>query len=520
MPLPLARSRPVRRGLLATAVALAIGVVTISPAAAAPVDIQDGVEEFTAAYPTAGIAVALVVDGEISVASDGTDSDGAPITEHTPFRIASLSKSFTAAAVMLAVEDGLIDLDAPVATYLPLDMADPRSDDVTVRMLLSHTSGITADVYSDPQLPPPSSASDIAAALADRTLASTPGTRSVYSNANYALAAGVVEAATSTTFVDFLRRELLDPLGMSETVSLTYCNDPAPGLGIGHATLPWGTIAMADPPCYFVGSGGVVSTTADLVRWLDFQMSGGLTAGGQRLLSDASIEQMRTIQQGADDVGLGWYLASSDGPDGGAIVYHRGNLTTWSGAMAYGLAPNGSPTGVAAVVLSNSPSDPVELATLLVDEAQGATPAVAFSYPMMWVHTGFLVAAAAVLALGVLGVARAGRWSRRNGTARSRSTRLAWLVVTSLLGVAFLPVTIRLIFGPYSDLLYAIYLPTMFPTGGLFTALLILAPLGVLAARLLAPRRLEPAAPSRTEVVGEHRGRGVRTSTAIPELGG
>ena len=90
-----------------------------------------------------GATVAVVKDGEVVLETGlGHDSDGRPLDEHSRLRLGSVSKSFTAFAVLQLVDEGSVDLDEPVATYLPdLDMSDERASRITVRQLLSHRRG-------------------------------------------------------------------------------------------------------------------------------------------------------------------------------------------------------------------------------------------------------------------------------------------------------------------------------------------------------------------------------------------
>lgn len=131
----------------------------------------------------------------------GHDSRGNPMTDTTPVPIASLSKSFTALAVMQLVDDGRVDLDVPVVRYLPeFMMADPRSTRITVRQLLDHTSGMADASFPEKSLPAPSSLQESVASLREASLSADPGTKFQYHNPNYWVAARLVEVVSGERF--------------------------------------------------------------------------------------------------------------------------------------------------------------------------------------------------------------------------------------------------------------------------------------------------------------------------------
>src|SRR4051794_5148640 len=151
------------------------------------------------------------------------------------FRVASLSKSFTALAVMQLVDAGLLHLDDPVREHLPgFEMADPRVDQVTVRELLDHTSGITDSVVPDLSRAQPSSPAEATTSMRSAHLASIPGTSYSYANPNYQVAARLVEVVSGEPFGRYLRRHIFEPAQMSATTSTVTDDQPVPGLAEGH----------------------------------------------------------------------------------------------------------------------------------------------------------------------------------------------------------------------------------------------------------------------------------------------
>ena len=151
-------------------------------------------------YP--GVAIAITKgDQVVQVGGYGHDSSGAAVTATTPMPVASVSKSFTALAVMQLVEAGKVALDAPVRQYLPdFRIADPRGARITVRQLLNQTSGISDGTLPEKSLPQPDSLAAAVVRARAATLAAEPGTKHVYTNTNYHLAARLVEVVAGEPF--------------------------------------------------------------------------------------------------------------------------------------------------------------------------------------------------------------------------------------------------------------------------------------------------------------------------------
>jgi CubicO group peptidase (beta-lactamase class C family) len=139
-----------------------------------------GVAAHLAAAERSGPGTAIVVtpgDSVVRVAATGEDGRGAPITADTPMRVASLSKTFTAAAVLALVDAGTVDLDRPIARYLPeFRMADPRASAIAVRQLLNQTSGLSDRTIDIDAAQRAADLTAYVAALASSRLAAAPGT--------------------------------------------------------------------------------------------------------------------------------------------------------------------------------------------------------------------------------------------------------------------------------------------------------------------------------------------------------
>ena len=159
-------------------------------------DARTAVEEYATAFAVPGmVAVVVDRDGAVTTVPHGATSDGRTVTVDTRFRIASMSKAMTAVAVQQLAEAGRLRLDQPVAELLPgFAVDDPRGATITVRQLLSHTSGLSAADVDEFALPPPPSSAAVVARLRTARLTASPGTRYEYLNVHYDLAAQIGRA--------------------------------------------------------------------------------------------------------------------------------------------------------------------------------------------------------------------------------------------------------------------------------------------------------------------------------------
>ncbi|CAL9460727.1 D-aminopeptidase [Actinosynnema sp. ALI-1.44] len=401
------------RGLFVVVVGLMLGAVPGGPALAgerldtAAVDRFVGEFARKAAYP--GVAVAITKgDQVLHVAGYGEDSSGAPVTAATPMPVASVSKSFTALAVMRLVEAGRVGLDAPVRAYLPdFRVADPRGEKITVRQLLTHTSGITDGTLAEKSLPQPGSLAEAVVRAGQATLATEPGTRYAYTNTNYHLAARLVEVVSGEPFADHLRRHVLDPIGMRATSHVTLTPRDLPStVAKGHVYAFGASVPTAEPERFVAGSDGLVSTAEDMAKWLVVHNSGGRTASGGRVLSEQGIATTRRAD-GDSTYAMGW-----DTGDGGR-VRHGGIWFTYAAGQV--LLPSGHGIAVlvnTGVALTHEGTTALEdgLATLVT----GGTPDAGGGTRLI---VDLVLAALTLvsLALGVRNLRRVGRWARRFG---------------------------------------------------------------------------------------------------------
>ncbi|MET9212298.1 MULTISPECIES: serine hydrolase domain-containing protein [unclassified Nocardia] len=353
-----------------------------------------------------GLSAVITRNGEIvHAAGYGRDSTGAAITARTPMRIASLTKAFTATAVMMLVEDGVIGLDRPVAEQLPgFHTADPRSDRITVRQLLNQTSGFadrTVDIRATESA---DSLERYTATLRTARLAAEPGARWAYTNVNYNLAARLVEVASGSDFGEFLRQRIFDPLGMPDSALGDATITPTAGFNslFGHWTARAELRGFLDDS----GSGGVVTSAADMGRWLIAQ-----SGDGPPLVGADSLALMHAPTP-ARDYGMGWGL---DTEHGAPLLTHSGNLFTYTSAAALDPA-----TGYGFAVLANSAAlhdNAYAILTGLVALGRGEPPAPLVDARLR-IEAALAAVMAGVLGLGVAGVLRSRRWAERRGGSR------------------------------------------------------------------------------------------------------
>ena len=405
---------------------------TVGPAAATEggADVQRWMAQ-ARAQGMPGMAV-VVTKGAQVLAADGVGTvDGRPINADTPFRIESLSKSFTATAVLQLVEEEKVDLDAPVTQYLTeLRMADGRADEITVRQVLNQSSGLTdGSLGFDQYAKGPRTAEEAVDLVRHSTLAYDPGTEWSYSNPNYWIAARLVEVLTGETFSGYLDRHIFQPLGMSATENHDFYERE---MGVqGHTFVFGEAVAVSPPSAYVSGAGGSVSTAADISRWLRFQH--GFRVSGQHgaVLGRQLLEEMHRRQAPQDGLyALGWY----SGPPADGGVPRTSHSGVGAGVGAYqGLFPDG--VAVAVLQASSSP-DPYRSADRLQVWAAGGPLTNPPAAPPPWRDIAAALIAAVVIGFAVRGIIRSRRWSLRG--------RRRWRIVR-LLGVALLVTALVLV---------------------------------------------------------------------------
>ncbi|WP_308401258.1 serine hydrolase domain-containing protein [Streptomyces sp. AC512_CC834] len=278
---------------------------------------------------------------------------GRPVTADMRHRVGSITKTFTAAAVLQQVERGRIDLDAPIGRYLPGLVPGARGDAITVRMLINHTSGLAEylpHAYSSLKAFPaladtgPQSLDDhrftrfhptelIELGVTAPAVGTPGGTPGVYSNTNYLLLGELLKQVTGTTAERYITRNVIERAGLQDTELPT-----GPYVGGPHSRVYEAWFGMIDPPrdysvydMSWVGpAASLISTVADLNRFFGMLLAG-------EIVSPSSLAQMqRTVpvvsQEGRTiDYGLG--LHPVEAPGRGTFWGHGG--TAWgAGTLA------------------------------------------------------------------------------------------------------------------------------------------------------------------------------------------
>jgi CubicO group peptidase (beta-lactamase class C family) len=211
-----------------------------------------------------GVAVAITKgDQVIAVEGYGRDSAGEPITGTTKMAIASVSKSFTALAVRQLADAGKIDLDRPVF--------DSR---VTPRQLLGHTSGISDRTLPEKSLAQPNTPAEALDRAREVLREAVPDGRFRYTNTNYHLAARLVELASGENFNAYLKKHVFEPLGMRDTAAIDVTpRDLPPDFRKGYGYAYGFSVPLTEPHRFVTGSDGVITTAADMAKWLAEQPS-------------------------------------------------------------------------------------------------------------------------------------------------------------------------------------------------------------------------------------------------------
>ena len=343
----------------------------LPPGAAATAD--DLVRAYQHGEGQPGIAYGIVAGG--TLAHEGGVGEcwlgGPPPGADTVFRIASMTKSFTASAVLALRDAGLLRLDDPVTDFVPelrsWSGVTADSPPVSLRHLLTMTAGLpTDDPWGDRQQGTP--LPEFAAILARGVRAAwAPGTRFEYSNLGYALLGRVISAAAGADYPDFVRARLLGPLGMSRTGYEAAEFDPD-GLARGYTRGADGwTELTPDPLGAFAPMGGVFSSVRDLAGWVDgFAAAfppGGPRAGDAHPLAAASRREMQqpavTLPEtqpkfpgdrcAGSQHGYGFGLFTEETSAWGRLVYHSGGYPGFGSHMRW--HPE---TGLGVIVLANS----------------------------------------------------------------------------------------------------------------------------------------------------------------------
>jgi CubicO group peptidase (beta-lactamase class C family) len=451
------------------------------------------------------------------------DPSGREVTPQTPFLIASVTKSITALAVMQLVEEGKVELDAPVQSYLPwFRVADPEaSAKITVRQLLNHTSGLPSLTGGEYEMVLNTDLGEGALEQRVRALRTTrliapPGEVFQYSNAGYATLALVLQAASGESYEHYLQQHIYDPLQMDNSF---VSKQEAQRHGMATGYRYWFGIPRPFEWSYSnaeFGGGFTISSAQDLTHFLIAQLNGG-RYGGTQVLSPQGIAELhrpaaRTQWGGpassADEsYGLGWFVKETDGVQ---IVEHSGVAPNFHADLV--LVPEGE-WGIVLLMNGQNSLRPERINAI----ASGVTallvgkepPPVAQNFNSRYLALlRYVLAVDAILLIGALwSVLTLRRWRAQPERRPRGLLRVAWHVVMplvpyllwALVSLVVVPLFVRsplqgLVFE-MPDFGYTLILSGAFALGwGILRTVLV-----ILALRKRgAPK--EPGAPNKTEV--------------------
>lgn len=310
--------------LIAVFTVLITAVLTLNTMVFAEEAKKDDYDKIIESYGPVGASLALIHNGKIEEVRNYGYADLAqkkPVTNDTAFKIASISKSVTAYAVMQLVEEGKLNLDTPVDNYLTRWHLPPSQFDnskVTLRTLMSHTSGVSdssEEGYTEP-LP------DIATALTQRNihLLREPGTTFEYSgNAGFGICQLVIEEVTGQKYEDYMTKYVFQKLGMSNT---SFANSGA------NLASHYGANNKAEPtePIVMNAADGITTTSTDLAK-----LAIAMMAYKNDTNSEMFQLQKNTESQGGYGLGINIRTLS----DGRTTYDHKGVLTGWQVHMVF-----------------------------------------------------------------------------------------------------------------------------------------------------------------------------------------
>jgi CubicO group peptidase (beta-lactamase class C family) len=319
---------------------IAVFIFTVTPICRAqdtvPADIRAAIDraatEILTKTGAPSASIAVVTDGQIAYErAYGTANleTTTPATPQMRYSIGSISKQFTAAAILLLAEEGKLSLDDKVARWLP---ELTRAKDVSIRQLLSMTSGYQdfwPQDYVMPMMLKDTTAREILDGWARKPLDFEPGTQWQYSNTNYVIAGVITERVAGMPLLDFLRKRVFGPLQMNSVV-----DTDAAGLGPGDP-MRYRQYALAPPrPApkegkgWMFAAGELAMTARDLARW-------DISLIEQSILRPESYRTLETEVQISSGVGTGYGLGVSVAMSGGRrTISHGGEVSGFTASNA------------------------------------------------------------------------------------------------------------------------------------------------------------------------------------------
>ena len=288
------------------------------------VTLSNFVEATAAKFKIPGVAVGIWADGKENYVCHGVTSveNPLPVDQNTLYLLGSVTKTYTATALMRLVTEGQVELDAPVRRDVPeLRLADEQAAaEITVLNLLNHTSGLDWRVNIDSGEGDDALAREVAK-LSELKLIAPPGSRFSYSEAGYNLAGRIVEKVTGLTYERAVASLVLEPLGLLHSF---FARDDimTRRFAVGHNPNEDGTLSVARPWTYWRSDNpgaGLTSSVEDVLRWARFHLGDGRTENGVRILPAEVLHSMKkqtvTLRGSTlgDAFGICWFLRDVDG---------------------------------------------------------------------------------------------------------------------------------------------------------------------------------------------------------------
>jgi CubicO group peptidase (beta-lactamase class C family) len=338
--------------------------------------LQPIIEQLRQQQQMPGLAVAVVEGNKVVYARGfgvkSLNSPGEAITTQSLFHMASVTKPFVATSVMQLWERGRVDLDAPVTTYLPyFRLADDRYKSITVRLMLSHISGmpdVTDYEWDKPQYDD-GALERYVRSLGSLSMIAAPGARFRYSNMAYEVLGDLISKVSGETFEDYVRHNILDPLGMKSSTLLVKQADQQK-LTVPHVQTPSYEIAVSKVFPYnrmHSPSSTLYSNVMDMTRWAIANMNRG-ELDGKRILKTSTYDLMwKPAGPEFQQVGISWFLGKyKDHP----TISHSGGDDGFRSMLT--MIPD---LGIAVVMMTNSEQPGLGVLTnAALDVALGLKP--------------------------------------------------------------------------------------------------------------------------------------------------
>jgi len=274
-----------------------------------------------------------------------------PANTETIYGIGSITKSFTSLAIMSLVEEGRLSLYDPVDKYISIDLR-PKGERILVWHLLTHSSGIPALAYAEAYIRsfvgeenaswlPIASHEDMLSFLrgADEWAVAKPGERYFYLNEGYVLLGMLIEKLTSVRYEEYVKKRILEPLGMNRTYFYKNDVDKDPNVAVPYVVDKDGNIKRSVFPYGISSDGGLLSNASDLSKYIMFLINRGVFRGTE-IINRRSIEEMEKIwintgegYFGQEGYGLGLRIIPNF--FGRKLVGHGGSVLVYTAYIGY-----------------------------------------------------------------------------------------------------------------------------------------------------------------------------------------